>query len=108
MVGPNHKLNFCNSPIMLNKFNTNYKNNLSLYYIKHFSKFIKPGNKRIGFSNYSDKLEVTTFKNKNKSIIIVLLNRSNYTLDFNLKLENYIVHDNINKHSIITFEVILW
>ena len=105
--GPNHKLNFCNSPIMLNKLNNNYIKNLSFYYIKHFSKFIKPNSKRIGFSKYSDKIELTAFKNNNKSIIIVLLNKSNYNIDFNLKIEDYILHDDINKHSIITFEVIL-
>ena len=40
--GPNHKKNNCNSPIMLNKEETNYIKNLTYFYIGHFSRFIRP------------------------------------------------------------------
>ena len=80
--GPNHKLNFCNSPIMLNKDATNYIKNLSFYYISHFSKYIKSGAKRIGFSRYTNNIEVTAFKNLDNSIAIILLNRNDFNQDF--------------------------
>ena len=51
--GPNHKNNFCNSPIMLAKNKSSYIKNLSFYYIAHFSKFIKPRAKKIAFSKFS-------------------------------------------------------
>ncbi len=101
--GPNHKDNFCNSPIMLNKNKTDYIKNLSFYYIKHFSKFIGPGSKRIGFSKFSDKFEVTAFKNPDKSVIIVLLNRNNFNVEYNLKINEQIFHDNLDSHAIVTF-----
>ena len=105
--GPNHKFNFCNSPIMLSRFKNKYTKNLSYYYITHFSKFIKPNSKRIGFSKFSDKFEITAFKNPDNSVIIVLLNRNDYNIEYNLKIGNYILHDNLDKHAIVTFEVIL-
>ena len=59
--GPNHKLNFCDSPIMLNTKKNKYRKNLSFYYISHFSKFIKPGSIKIGYSKFLDKIEITAF-----------------------------------------------
>ncbi len=103
--GPNHKFNFCDSPVMLNSLKNKYKKNLSFYYIKHFSKFIKPNSKRIAFSKYTDKIELTAFKNPDNSIIVVLLNRNDYNINYNLKINNNILHDTINKHGIITYEI---
>lgn len=105
MVGPNHKKNFCNSPIMLNKTKNNYIKNLSFYYISHFSRFIKPNSKRIGISRFSDKFEVTAFKNPDNSVIIVLLNRNDFNIEYNLKINEQIFHDNLDKHAVVTFVV---
>ena len=105
--GPNHKFNFCNSPITLNKSKKSFIKNLSFYYIAHFSKFIKPESKKIGFSKYSDKIEVTAFKNTDNSVIIILLNRNDFNVEFNLKINEQLFHDNLDKHAIVTFEVIL-
>ena len=103
--GPNHKFNYCNSPIMLNSSKRKYVKNLSFFYIKHFSKFIKYGAKKIAYSKYTDKIELTAFKNEDESIIIVLLNKSNNNLDYNLKINNSILHETVYKHSIVTFIV---
>ena len=101
--GPNHKYNFCNSPIMLNKNKNNYIKNLSFYYIKHFSKFIKKGSKRIGFSKFSDKIEITAFKNPDNSVIIILLNKNDFNVEYNLKINEQILHDNLDSHAIVTW-----
>ena len=105
--GPNHKFNFCNSPIMLNLSKNTYTKNLSFYYIEHFSKFIRPNSTKIGFSKFSDKIEVTAFKNPDNSVIIILLNRNDYSIEYNLKINEQILHDNLDKHAIVTLEVIL-
>lgn len=101
--GPNHKKNYCNAPIMLNKNNTGYIKNLTYYYIGHFSKFIKPGAKRIGFSKFTNKLEITSFKNIDNSIIIVVLNRTNENIKYYINLRGELMKDNIDSHSIITY-----
>ncbi len=100
-----NKKNFCNSPIMLNKSKNAYIKNLSFYYINHFSKFIKPGSKRIGFSKFSDKFELTAFKNPDNSVIIVLLNKNDFNVEYNLKINEQIFHDNLDSHAIVTFVV---
>lgn len=92
---------------MLNKSKNAYTKNLSFYYIQHFSKFLKPGCKRIGYSKFSDKIEMTAFKNLDNSVIIVLLNRNDSNIEYNLKINDQIFHDNLDKHAIVTFEVIL-
>lgn len=104
--GPNHKDNFCNSPVMLSKSKDSYIKNLSFYYIAHFSRFIKPGSKRIGFSKFSDKFEVTAFKNSDNSVIIVLLNRNDKNIEYNLTINEQIFHDNLDSHAIVTFKII--
>lgn len=103
--GPNHKENFCNSPVILNKGKNGYIKNLSFYYIQHFSRFIKPGSKRIGFSKFSDKIKVTAFKNTDNSVIIVLLNKNDFNVEYNLKINEQIFHDNLDSHAIVTFVV---
>ena len=100
--GPTHINNSCNAPIMLNKKANNYEKTLSYYYIGHFSRFIKPGAKRIAFSKYTSEIEVTSFINTDDSIVVVLLNRSNDSKKFNLCINKKIYSNTINSHSIIT------
>ena len=101
--GPNHKLNYCNSPIMINSDKTNYIKNLTYYYIGHFSKFIMPGSKRIAFSRYTDNIEVTSFKNPDNSIAIVLMNRNNFNKEYTICLNDISIHDNLDSHAIVTY-----
>lgn len=103
--GPNHKNNFCNAPIMINKFKSNYIKNLSFYYIGQFSKFIHQNSKRIAFSKFSTDIEVTAFKNPDNSIAIVLLNRNNFNKEYNLVIENTVIHDNLDSHAIVSYLV---
>ena len=93
--------------LRLRKEQANPKLNLSFYYIAHFSKFIKVNSTRIAFSKFSDKFEMTAFKNQDNSVIIVLLNKNDFSIEYNLKIGNQILHDNLDKHAIVTFEVIL-
>ncbi|MBR3162841.1 MAG: glucosylceramidase [Clostridia bacterium] len=100
--GPNHKRNYCNSPIMLTEDSSDYVKNLTYYYIGHFSRFIKPDSKRIAFSRYTDKIELTSFKNADGSIVVVLLNRSDTNYEYNLCINDIVVHDNLDSHAIVT------
>ena len=53
--GPNYAGNFCEAPILVDTRNNKLIYNVSYYYIGHFSRFIKPGAKRILCMNDSDK-----------------------------------------------------
>ncbi len=103
--GPNHKFNYCNSPIMINKDNSDYIKNLTYYYIGHFSKFIMPGAKRIAFSKYTSDIEVTAFKNPDNSIAIVLMNRNNFNKEYTICLNDVTFHDNLDSHAIVSYVV---
>lgn len=103
--GPNHALNFCCSPIMLTKDYKDYIRTLSYFYIGHFSKYIKPNAARIGYSKFTDKLQVSTFQNPDGSIVAILFNQTDEDINFNLYLNGYYFHDNLAKHSIVTFVI---
>ncbi len=101
--GPNHKKNYCNSPIMINKNHSDYIKTPSYYYIGHFSKYIMPGAKRIHSSKFSEKISAIAFKNPDNSVIINLLNTNNYNIEYNLCYNNCVFHDNLDSHAIVTF-----
>lgn len=74
--GPNHVGNFCFSPVHANTATGEILYTNAYYYIGHFSKFIRPGAKRIGTSSSRDKLLTTAFKNVDGSIAVIVLNLS--------------------------------
>jgi glucosylceramidase len=74
--GPNHVGNYCAAPIMSNESKNEIIKNLSYYYIGHFSRFVKPGAKRIATSRYTDKLEVTGFLNPDQERVVIILNKN--------------------------------
>ena len=103
--GPNHKKNYCDSPIMLDKEETGYIKNLSYYYIKHFSNLIKPGAKRLAKSTYEEHINVTAFENPDGSIIVVLLNRNDSNYEYNLCIKDIVLHDNLDSHAIVSYKI---
>ena len=101
--GPNHKLNYCNSPVMINKEKNDYIKNLTFYYIGHFSKFIQTGAKRIAYSKYTSDIEITSFINPDNSIAVVLMNKNDFNKEYNLVIKDNIIHDNLDSHAIVTY-----
>lgn len=101
--GPNHKKNYCNSPILLS--DTGYIKTSSFYYISHFSKFIHKGAKRVAFSKYSENIEVTAFKNPDSSVVIVVLNKYWYSIQYNIHIGDILVNDTIDANSILTYVI---
>lgn len=101
--GPRHVEGPCLAPVMVDTENDSYTFVNSYYYIGHFSKYVKPGAKRIGFSRYSDELEVTAFKNPNGEIVVVVMNRNDNELTFTLRqLEGKTAKFISPAHSIMT------
>lgn len=100
--GPNHKKNYCNSPIMVSKDEKDIIKNLSYYYIGHFSRYIKPGAIRVAYSKYTDKIKITTFQNPDKSIIMVVLNKTDEKQEYVVRMEEQLYFTSIKPHSIVT------
>ena len=76
--GPNHVGNFCEAPIMISE-DGKMKFNYSYYAIGQFAKFIKPGAYRIDSHIDSEDIEVVAYENPDKSLAIVIYNRSDST-----------------------------
>jgi len=101
--GPNHVNNFCDAPIIADTKNNKIILRPSFYYIGHFSKFIKPGAKRIHFAKSISDLEVTAFVNPDSTIAVVVLNRTEKEFNFQIKLFSKAFSTEIKPRSIQTY-----
>ncbi|MFW5981393.1 MAG: glycoside hydrolase family 30 protein, partial [bacterium] len=102
MGGPNHVGNYCNAPIIADTKNDQVNYETSYYYLGHFSKFISPGSKRIGFSRFDNSLELTTFKTPEGKVVAVIMNRNDFEIPFVLRTKYGIVETAIKQHAIMT------
>ena len=100
--GPNHTDNFCMAPIICNTKTGELTYMSSFYYLGHFSKFIRPGARRIVCSSNSDDLMATAFENIDGKIAVVIMNNTDKSLDFNTWIEQSAVKTKSPAHSIIT------
>lgn len=85
--GPNHVGNFCTAPIIADTRTGALTYMNSFYYIGHFSKFIRPGARRIIASSNWDPLLVTAFMNPDGKIAVVVMNTSETPIDFQTWME---------------------
>lgn len=100
--GPNHVGNYCFAPIHADteKGTLTYMN--SYYYLGHFSRFIRPGARRIVASSNDDRLLSTAFINTDGSIAAVVLNLTDETIPFKLWMEGRSAGTMSLAHSIVT------
>ncbi len=100
--GPNHVSNFCFAPVIgfPKTGELHYMN--SFFYIGHFSKFIRPGAKRIISSSTVDKLLTTAFLNTDGTIAVVVMNETSLERAFMLALREKVAATKIPAHSIMT------
>ncbi len=100
--GPNHVANYCYAPLIGNTKTGQLIHMNSYYYIGHFSKFIKPGAKRIACTTNYDDLLATAALNPNGSVAVVTLNLSDNQYDYKIWILNKAVTLTSQAHSIST------
>ena len=105
--GPNHVGNFCDAPIMYDIEAKRMNVRLPFYYIGHFSRFIQPGARRFLTTRYTTDLETCGFANPDGTFALVVLNRTDNAIDFDLTLPGgisgaLIAHVDAPAHSIQT------
>ncbi|MBV6441256.1 MAG: hypothetical protein EPGJADBJ_02937 [Saprospiraceae bacterium] len=100
--GPNHVSNFCFAPVhaKTQEGTLHYMN--SYYYIGHFSKFIRPGAKRIVSSSNRAQLLTTAFVNPDGKIAVVVMNPTAETIAYRLYNGDQAVETVSLPHSIAT------
>jgi len=85
--GPNHVGNFCFAPLHGDTKTGALTYVNSYYYIGHFSKFIRPGAKRISASSSRAQLLTTAFQNEDGSLAVVVLNTTSQKLPYRLWID---------------------
>jgi glucosylceramidase len=84
--GPNLAQNWCIAPVLVDVEKDEVYITPLYYMLSHFSKYIRPGAKRIGFENTDESLMVTAAKNADGSTIAVVLNMEKVEKTFELYL----------------------
>jgi glucosylceramidase len=82
--GPNHVGNFCFAPVHADTKTGTITYTNAYYYIGHFSKFIKPGAKRIISAPSRSALLSTAFINEDGKIAVIVMNQTGQKIDYNL------------------------
>jgi len=100
--GPNHVGNFCFAPIIADTKAGKLIYTNAYYYIGHFSKFIRPGARRIISSANRDALQTTAFRNPDGSVAVVVLNKTDKPVDFQFWLTGQAAKTSAAAHSIMT------
>lgn len=100
--GPNHVGNFCSAPILADRRSGRLLIQGSYYYIGHFTRYIRPGARRILAASTHDHLETTAFRNRDGSLAVVILNRSDADIPFTLKTAQGGAGEISPAHSILT------
>ena len=84
--GPNWFKNWCGAPILVDPDKDEVYITPIYYVMAHFSKYIRPEAKIIGFENSDNDLMVTAAQNPDKSIVVVVLNQGTTAKSFILSL----------------------
>lgn len=100
--GPNHVGNFCFAPIHADTRTGQVHYTNIYYYLGHFSKFIKPGAKRIMTSSNRDALQATAFVNPDGTTAVVVLNTTDKPVDYKLWINGKAADAKSLPHSIAT------
>jgi len=100
--GPNHVGNFCFAPVHADTRTGELIYTNSYYYIGHFSKFIRPAARRIAASPSRSALLSTAFINPDRSVSVVVMNKSDQKVDYYLWVDGNAAQVTSLPHSIQT------
>ncbi|MBN1624406.1 MAG: glycoside hydrolase family 30 protein [Clostridia bacterium] len=101
--GPNHVGNFCDAPIICDTVGNKLHYNISYYYIGHFSKFVKPGSKRIYSQCMADDIHTVAFESPDCEKIIIVMNVSDSDRSVEINIDGMYLSENLESHSIATY-----
>jgi glucosylceramidase len=100
--GPNHVENYCFAPIHGDTRTGALIYTNSYYYIGHFSKFIRPGARRIVVAPSRSMLLATGFRNSDGSVAVVVMNPTDRSGRYHLRVGAAALTVQTRPHSIQT------
>ena len=80
--GPNHVMNLCYAPIHADTKKGELLFTNEYYYIGHFSKFVRPGAKRIACSTSRSAIDATAFLNTDGKVAVVVMNKGEEKVNY--------------------------
>jgi len=101
--GPNHVNNLCSAPIIADTKNDKVLFQSSYYYIGHFSRFVHPGARRILCSTPKETMEAAAFVNPDGSVAVIVMNRTEKAMRFQLNTPDSTAVSDAPAHSIATY-----
>ena len=103
--GPNWFKNWCLAPVIVDPEQDEVYFTPMYYTLSHFSKFIRPGARRIGFENSNESLLVTAAENPDGSFAVIVFNEGGQRENFVLSLLDKEVQLSIDKQAIQTIMI---
>ena len=103
--GPNHVKNFCYAPIHGDTRNGSLIYTNAYYYIGHFSKFIRPGAKRVMTAPSRSSLLSTSFLNEDGKLVTIFMNGGDSEVSYFLWIDGMAAELKAKPHSIATLVV---
>lgn len=100
--GPNHVGNYCFAPVHADTRTGEVIYTPSYWYIGHFSKFIRPGARRVSAASSRSNLATTSFLNTDGSLATVVMNASDVAIRYNLYVGDASSELEIPAHAIQT------
>lgn len=100
--GPNHVMNLCFAPVHANTKTGEVMYTNEYYYIGHFSKFVRPGAKRIACSPSRSALDASAFINTDGKVAVIVMNKGDEKVNYNLWIEGKAVQVESLPHSMQT------
>ena len=83
--------------------NGNVFREVEYYIIGHFSRFVRPGARRIGSTTHNGQAETVSFRNPDGSIVLVVLNPSDSQRSFEVRWgEKAFTYRNLPSRSVVT------
>lgn len=82
--GPNHVSNLCSSPVLIRRDGQAIHRQPSFHYLRHFSRYIKPGAKRILCAAGTESVDAVGVINPDGKVCLTLLNTRSHNCSIKL------------------------
>jgi len=103
--GPNHVGNFCSAPIHTNAASDGFSLQSSYYYLGHFARFVRPGARRVLCAASRQDIEATAFRNVDGCPAVVVMNRTEQSRRFGLRIDEATTETELPPRSIASYLV---